>query len=356
MSAAGGAQYNFTADSIDIAAGDTARTLSPRGASPVVAIEPDGFVRAVNATAAGDSARPAVNVSGLASLPDSGGRVAIIASFAEVSFPPGAAVPSVPGGLLVLRVSDRAPPTPEAVAAAFGASNASGIAVWRLVVEAGGNENGTRIAFDLPVRILLAGQANASAFYLEGPRDDPRVVPIADECAADDADAVHSHYVQLGRTGVCQIDSGPDKVVYTYHLAPFGAARGPGGGPVLADCGMSLWQPEIKFGEIRAGSQSAARPQAVTNAGSMPLAEVSVSARPWMDAAGSAQVMPASATSVLPGGAGGSWTPMSGEVDLPLDGGRADLQFRLDVPPGAAPAVGASQIVTYTASCAEAAP
>ena len=88
----------------------------------------------------------------------------------------------------------------------------------------------------------------------------------------------------------------------------------------------------------------------------MPLSEVSISARPWMDAAGSEQVMPASATSVLPGGAGGSWTPMNGEVDLPLDGGRADLQFRLDVPPGAPPTVGASQIVTYTASCAEAAP
>ncbi len=354
--AAGSAQYNFTADSIDIAAGDTARTLSPRGVSPVVAIEPDGFVRAVNATAAGEGARPAVNVTGLATLPDSGGRVAIIASFAEVSFPPGAAVQSVPGGLLVLRVSERAPPAPEAVAAAFGASNASGIAVWRLVVEAGGGENGTRIAFDKPVRILLAGQANGSAFYLEGPRDDPRVVPIVDACAADDADAVHSHYVQLGRTGVCQIDSGPDKVVYAYHLAPFGAARGPGGGPVLADCGISLERPEIKFGEVPAGSQSAARPQAVTNAGSMPLSEVSMSARPWMDAAGSVQVMPAGATSVLPAGGGGEWTPMNGEVDLPLDGGRADLQLRLDVPPGAPPAVGASQIVTYTASCAAAAP
>ena len=70
------------------------RARSRRAAGPpVVAIEPDGFVRAVNATAAGDSARPAVNVSGLAALPDSGGRVAIIASFAEVSFPPGVAVP-----------------------------------------------------------------------------------------------------------------------------------------------------------------------------------------------------------------------------------------------------------------------
>ena len=60
--AAGVARYEFTPDSIDVAAGDTARTLSPRGASPVVAIEPDGFVRAVNATASGEGARPAVDL------------------------------------------------------------------------------------------------------------------------------------------------------------------------------------------------------------------------------------------------------------------------------------------------------
>ena len=349
----GSARYEFTDDSINVRAGDTARTLAPRGGSPVVAIEPDGFVRAVNATAAGDLARPAVNVSGLAALPDSGGRVAVIASFAEVSFPPGATVSNVPaGGLIALYVSEGDQPTAAAVAAAFG-TTASAVEDVLRVVEVGGNENGTRIAFSLPVRILLAGQANGSAFYL-GAND--TVVPIARMCDADDTDAVHR---QLDRAGAvdCQIDSGADKVVYTYHLTPFGTARGQGGGPVMPDCGISIEPSEIKFGNIQAGVQSAAKPQAVTRAGSMQLASVSISADDWKVEGAATVVMPANATSVLPGGtAGGEWMPMNGEVGLHLAGGQADLQFRLAVPPGTAPVAETSQIVTYTASCAEGAP
>ena len=348
--AVGSARYEFTADSINVRAGETARTLSPRGGSPVVAIEADGFVRAVNATAAGDSARPAVNVTGLASLPDSGGRVAIIASFAEVSFPPGVAVPDVPGGLLELYVHPQEPPTPEAVAAAFGASDGTGIRVLR-VVEVGGNENGTRIAFEMPVRILLAGQANGSAFYLAGANG--TVVPIARMCDADDTDAVHR---QLDRAGACEIDSGADKIIYTYHLTPFGTARGPGGGAVMPACSIALEPDEIKFGELRAGVQSDPVNQTVSRAGSMRLSEVSISAGDWTVEGAATVVMQANATSVLPGGAGGAWTPMDGEVDLPLARGQADLQFRLAVPPGTAPVAETLQIVTYTASCAEGAP
>ena len=349
--AMGSARYEFTADSINITAGETARTLSPRGGSPVVAIEPDGFVRAVNATAAGDSARPAVNVSGLASLPDSGGRVAIIASFAEVSFPPGVAVPDVPGGLLELYVYPQEPPAPEAVAAAFGASDGTGIRVLP-VVEVGGNENGTRITFEMPVRILLAGQANGSAFYLAGANG--TVVPIASMCDADDTATVHR---QLDRAGACEIDSGADKIIYTYHLTPFGTARGPGGGSVMPDCSISVKPRVIEFGEMRAGVQSDPVNQTVTRAGSMPLYEVSISAGDWTVEGAATVVMQANATSVLPGGAGGAWTPMDGEVDLPLAGeGQADLQFRLAVPPGTAPVAETLQIVTYTASCAEGAP
>ena len=343
--AVGSARYEFTADSIDIAAGEDARTLSPRGGPPVVAIESDGFVRAVNATAAGDSARPAVNVTGLAALPDSGGRVAVIASFAEVSFPPGATVSNVPsGGLIALYVSER--PTAAAVAAAFGATGASGIEVQR-VVEVGGNENGTRIAFSQPVRILLAGQANGSAFYLGA---NGTVVPIVDACAADDTDMVHSQYRELGRTGECEIDSGADKIIYTYHLTPFGTARGPGGGPVMPACSIGLEPDEIKFGELRAGVQSDPVNQTVSRAGSMRLSEVSISAGDWKVEGAATVVMPANSTSVLPGGAGGQWTPMNGEVGLPLAGGQADLQFRLAVPPGTAPVAETLQIVTYTAS------
>ena len=361
--AMGSARYEFTADRINITAGEDA--LAPRGMSPVVAIQPDGFVRAVNATAAGDSARPAVNVTGLpagadgsVTLPGSHDRVALIASFAEVSLPRGATVWNVTAdGLISLYVS-QAPPTREAVADAFGASNASGIEVLR-VVEVGGNEDGARIAFSQPVRILLAGQANGSAFYLAGA--DGAVVPIATMCEIDGAASVDGQagtvHAQLGGAGECEIDSGPDKIIYTYHLTPFGTARGPEGGSVMPACGIALGQQGvIEFGEILAGAQSAAKPQPVMNAGSMPLSEVSISARPWMDAAGSAEVMPANATSVLPG-AGGAWTPMNGEVPLPLAGGQAseqaNPQFRLAVPPGVAPTPDVSQTVVYTASCTE---
>ena len=350
--AVGSARYEFTADSIDIAAGEDARTLSPRGGSPVVAIETNGFVRAVNATAAGDSARPAVNVSGLASLPDSGGRVAIIASFAEVSFPPGVAVPDVPGGLLELYVYPQEPPTAAAVAAAFGATAAAGDIEVLPVVEVGGNENGTRITFEMPVRILLAGQANGSAFYLGA---DGAVVPIARMCDADDTATVHRQLESAG-AGECEIDSGADKIIYTYHLTPFGTARGPGGGSVMPDCSISVKPRAIEFGELRAGVQSDPVNQTVTRAGSMPLYEVSISADDWKVEGAATVVMPANATSVLPGGAGGAWTPMNGEVGLPLAGGQADLQFRLAVPPGTAPVAETLQIVTYTASCAEGAP
>ena len=350
--AVGSARYEFTADSIDIAAGEDARTLSPRGGSPVVAIETNGFVRAVNATAAGDSARPAVNVSGLASLPDSGGRVAIIASFAEVSFPPGVAVPDVPGGLLELYVYPQEPPTAAAVAAAFGATAAAGDIEVLPVVEVGGNENGTRITFEMPVRILLAGQANGSAFYLGA---DGAVVPIARMCDADDTATVHRQLESAG-AGECEIDSGADKIIYTYHLTPFGTARGPGGGSVMPDCSISVKPRAIEFGELRAGVQSDPVNQTVTRAGSMPLYEVSISADDWKVEGAATVVMPANATSVLPGGAGGAWTPMNGEVGLPLADGQADLQFRLAVPPGTAPVAETLQIVTYTASCAEGAP
>ena len=183
---AGGVGYEFTADSIAVAAGATARTLSPPGAAPVVAIESGGFVRALDATAAGDGARPAINVSGLAGA--AGGsaapailpaeRVAVIASFAEVSFPPGANVTSVPAdGLLELYVSARAP-TAQEVARGFGV-DAADILEVRRVVEIG--DNATRIAFDLPVRILLVGQANGSAFYAGGA--DGTVVSIPADAA-----------------------------------------------------------------------------------------------------------------------------------------------------------------------------
>ena len=350
----GAARYAFPAGAIPVRAGADAQTLAPSGAMPVVSIESDGFVRAVDATGAGEDARPAIDVSGLANATLSADAsrntvrfpavaVNLTASFAEVMIPPNATAMSVPAdGRLDLYVSAQGP-TEMQVADALGAS-AGAVGSLR-VVEVG--DNATHIVFDLPVRILLAGQANGTAFYVNN--TDRTVVPIRAECVADDTDAVHE---RLGGTGidVCQLDSGADKVIHTYHLTLFGTAMGPGGGPVMPACGIALKPDEIKFDELSAGAQSDPVSQAVTRAGSMPLSEVLISARPWMDAAGSVEVMPANATSVLPR-AGGAWTPVNGEVDLPLAGGQADLQFRLAVPPGTAPVAETTQIVTYTASC-----
>ena len=183
-------------------------------------ISRDSFVRAVDVVDGGTSARPAINITGLAeggtaTFPADGGGVSIAASFAEVLFPPGVGASPVPaGGLLVLRVSDR-PPAAADIAASLGIDPA-GLEVRR-VVEAGGI--GARIVFDMPVRVLLAGQAGGTAFYADG--EGGVVVPIFAACAADSTAAVHA---QLGGAGECQIDVGGDKAVHTYHLTLLGTA------------------------------------------------------------------------------------------------------------------------------------
>ena len=345
----GGIVYEFTSDRIPIAAGATARTLSPPGAAPVVAIESDGFVRALNATAAGDSARPAINLAGLpgggasATLPAE--RVAVIASFAEVSLPPGATAMSVPAdGLLELYVSARAP-TAQEIADGLEVDIADILEVRR-VVEVG--DNATRIEFNLPVRILLVGQANGTAFYAGG--SGGPVVPITRGCGVDDTAAVHA---LLNGTGECQLDSadGEDKIVYTYHLTRFGTARvAPGD-----TCAASLSPTEIRLDSAGPGGRStAAAAQAVVRAGTLPLASVSVNATAWTGAGGAALMMPANATSVMVAGA---WTQLGSDpVDLAVNGGSASAEFRVDVPQGALPAgatseVEASQALTYTVSC-----
>ena len=360
---AGGALHTLAAGDIPVAAGETARTLSPPGAAaPVAAIEGDGFVRALNATAAGDTARPALNVTDLAAAgappaPGGGitvtlpadGRVAIIASFAEVRFPPGATATGVPAdGLLELYVAARAP-TAQEVADGFGVDVADVLGVRR-VVEIG--DNATRIEFKLlPVRILLVGQANGSAFYVHGAGG--AVVPITRECGADDAAAVHE---QLGGSGACQLDSadGGNKIIYTYHLTRFGTAL-----VDLGDtCSAALSEPEIAFGRIAAGGQSPAAAQEVRGTGTLPLALVSVSADGAWAVPGGAVVMPANATSARAAG-GGAWTPLgSAAVDVPADddGESVSVEFRLDVPQDALQAgdreARAVQAVTYTVTCA----
>ena len=283
--------------------------------------------------------------------------VNLTASFAEVAIPPNATARFVPAdGHLDLYVSEQGP-TARQVAGALGAS-ADAVVVPR-VVEVG--DNATHIAFDLPVRILLRGQANGTAFYVNS--TDRTVVPILAECAADDTGAVHE---RLNGTGIgeCQLDSGADKAIHTYHLTLFGTAMAPGGGPPFVPvCSISLGPqqqaqppPPIEFGSIREGGRSAAeKTQEVRKTGTLPLATVTIRATAWTDAS-DAIVMPANATSVMAGEPQG-WIALDDEVVLPGSAEEATAKFRVDVPAGAlpegAPAAGveATQTVAYTASC-----
>ena len=352
----GGVQHSFAAGSIHVRAGEAALTLAPAGPSPVVAIERDEFIRAVNATGSGDGARPAINVSGLTG--DSADTVrfpaeavGLTASFAEVTIPPNATARFVPAdGRLDLYLSSEGP-TVRQVAAALGAS--PGAVESLTVVEVG--DNATHIVFDLPVRILLTGQANGSAFYVNN--TDRKVVPILAMCSEDDTAAVHG---QLNGTGIdeCWLDSTADKVIYTYHLTLFGTAMAPGGGqPFVPVCGIELVSPPraIEFGSILEGGRSPDdKTQEVRKAGTLPLDTVTIRVSAWTDAS-DAIVMPANATSVMTAARG--WVALDGETAVPGNAEGATARFRLAVPadalPEGAPAAGvvASQTVTYTAMC-----
>ena len=362
---ANGTLYRLTPGPIPVGAGEGARTLSPPGLSPVAAIEDDGFVRGVNATAAGGVARPALNVTSLATGGGGSGPGAsieatlpadapayLVASFAEVRLPPGASARGIPAdGLIELYIPAWAPAAQD-VAGAFGVDEADILGV-PVVVEIG--DNATRIVFDRPVRILLVGQSGGSAFYA-GP--DGAVVRIADICAADGtADEMHD---LMGGSGACQADSadGRGKVVHTYHLTRFGTAQVDYGDT----CGASLSSKTIGFGRVEAGGRSEARGPTITANGTLPVEGVSIGADDWTaDADGVTVAMPANATSVRTaggGGGGGAWTPLGGaDFSVPWGAGQqsASLEFRLDVPgdalPAGATATTASQAVTYTVTC-----
>ena len=129
----------------------------------------------------------------------------------------------------------------------------------------------------------------------------PAVSPIAAACEADDTDVVHA---QLGGSGECQIDSGTDKVIYTYHLTRFGTARVAEFAGAASECAAVLPAPEASLGSAGPGERSAAVAQEVRRAGALPLDAVSVAAGAWTDAGGGT-VMPASATSARQAGGGG---------------------------------------------------
>ena len=250
---AGGMPLRFEAGPIDVAAGRTvhAVVLRPDQPNRTVAIEPDGFTRTVDATAAGPGARPAVDVTGLAarSGPGSGPLdvvrfpaepVTLAAEFATAVFPANStAVPAPPGGVIFLRaLSDDERPPLAAVAAALGYDGADGLDLGTVVeaAAAAAGSSETTITFNRPVRILLEDQSGGRAFYVNGSAAaaaaaaaaaGAAIAPIDIVCRSDDADGVHG---QLGGAGECYLDmpggnASSGKAIYTYHLTLFGVVR-----------------------------------------------------------------------------------------------------------------------------------
>ena len=238
---------------IQIAPGRILHTviLSQEQPGRVVAIEPGGFTRAVDATAAGPGARPAIDVTALAVGGGGGGgappsgtvrfpaeAVSLAALFTRAEFPPNAMASHVPpGGVIFLSVlpGERHPPIAAAVAAALGHADASGLVLRGIVEVAGGDGDGdgAPVVFDRPVRVFLEGQSGGRAFYINGSASGASgasgaAAPIDAACESDDAAAVHE---QLGGSGKCQLDlpgAASGKAIYTYHLALFGTVRSGG--------------------------------------------------------------------------------------------------------------------------------
>ena len=362
----------FAAGPIPVASGLAARTVlvaqAPQGqpSPPPVRIDSDGFVRAVDGTAAGAAARLAINVTGLAAagggaaapepgtvlFPDE--AVTLTASFAEVAFPPGATAMQVPaGGAIYLYVAGGTPPA--GVAAALDYPGA-GRLVLGTIVEAGA-ENST-IVFDRPVRISLDGQAGGRAFYIGGAAGSASPIDLA--CAADDLERVHR---QLGGSGECRIEpGGGDMVIYTYHLTRFGTVASEDGAPppVLRTCSVRLGAGELRA-EASPGGVSTAAAQGVDNSGSEPFDRVGLAATPWyIDPASDrpgpgAPSLPASLTAVREAGRAGGFELAAGgaEIAQGLGGGlNTTLWFQLDLTEhGSVNASRLVQHVTYTAMC-----
>ena len=339
-------------------------------AEPVV-IEPRGFTRIVDATPSGGSARLAINVSGLAVAPDDGSdapstavfpddeAVTLSATFAEVTFPPGVVAESVPAdGVIVLRVSEAEPPSDSDVAEFLDYEGAGELALRPVIIEAG--DDRMPVIFDKPVRILLAGQAMGRAFYINassGGAADAQITPIDKRCAADSAQRVD---VQLGGAGECQLDSGDDKVVYTYHMTRFGTVSGSGAPPPDGrECSVRLVSDGAGMTVVAGQDYSSAVARMVVNSGSEAFDAVGIEAEPWMVSAApgaNATSLPANATSMSLDGMEGSFAPLAASgtyVAQGREGGTPEpLWFMLnmtgrDLPIGSALA----QDITYTASC-----
>ena len=348
-------------------------TAPPTPPPPPVAvvIEPGAVVAGpLNFTGAGHAANLTIDVAGLAgaggppldgsasstvTFPPS--ETSVVASFATVTFPPNVTAAHVPaGGRLALHVAADVPDDARVQGAL--AYEGSGRVTLQRVVEVGGASG--RVTFDMPVRILLEGQAGGRAFYIEGSADGGEITPIDRACAADDAARVHRH---LGGAGECQMDSADgDKIIYTYHLTRFGTALPAGAAPPPAvhTCSVSLGMPSLVMADVRPGGLSDPVRQTVINSGSAPFARVDLAATMWRagpsQGADAPAPLPASATEISTATAGGPYTALVNGTAVAHDredgDGKSPLWFVLNLTSYVDVRGGTLvQEVTYQATC-----
>ena len=347
-------------------------TAPPPPAPVTVVIEPAAVSAGpLNFTTAGHAANLTIDVAGLAgaggppldgsasstvTFPPS--ETSVVASFATVTFPPNVTAAHVPaGGRLALHVAADVPDDAQVQGALE--YEGSGRVTLQRVVEVGSASG--RVTFDMPVRILLDGQAGGRAFYIEGGADGGTVTPIDHACAADDAARVHRH---MGGAGECQMDSADgDKIIYTYHLTRFGTALPAGAAPpppVVHTCSVSLGMPSLVMADVRAGGLSDPVRQTVINSGSAPFARVDLSATTWRagpsQGADAPAPLPASATEVSTAAAGGPYTALANGTAVAHDreggDGKSPLWFMLNLTSyGDVRGGTLVQEVTYQATC-----
>ena len=156
--------------------------------------------------------------------------------------------------------------------------------------------------------------------------------------------------------GELRLDANGDRVspsgIVIWRTAPgTGAWTDTGDRDALdSTCSISLSMPELAFGNVGAGGTSGALAQSIGNVGTLPLDGLEIEAGGWLDAGG-AEVLPASATSIMAGGEG--WEPLGAPFTAEPSAGPTEAMFRLDVPQDlpAGSAGPASQLITYTATC-----
>ena len=317
----------------------------------------------ISVVESGDGARIVLNLRGIAGPSGSGSvmfptnGVTINASFASVTFPPGAMATSVPAdNTLVMYVADGVPDN-SSIQSVLGYDGSNPVVLQR-VVEIG-DEDG-RVEFDVPVRISLDGQAGGRAFYVDGISG--AINPIDRACAADDLQRVQR---QLNGAGECQLDSaGGDKIIYTYHLTRFGTVLSEGGTLATPDhtCSVRLMFPNLEM-DARLGDYSPATSQAVVNSGSLPFSRIELDATPWyVNLVGEppglpgTMLLPASISEVSEEGEEGAYITVgeggTGVLRGLEGGGQKPLWFRMNlVAHGDLQSGVLTQYVTYMAEC-----